>query len=758
VDKCKYYFAQSAAFFNKKNIFGRKGDRIRMSAPGITIKKRLLIILILFSVAAAALLVRVAVIQFVQGEELQKKAFLQQNSRRTISPVRGTIYDRNGKELAISVQVGTITCSPNEINNNKKDPEEIAEELAEILEMEQETVHEIITRDSQYEIIKKKVDMEVEEKVRQWIKDNNIKGINIDEDTKRYYPNGNLACHVIGFTGADNQGLSGIESVLEKYLKGVPGKILSEVDSRGRALPLATEKRIDPQDGLNAVLTIDETIQYIAEKNLEKAIEDNKVKQGGVLIVMDPRTGDILAMASKPDFDLNNPFAPPKGVEGIDEAAWKGTSPEAVEILNKTVWRNKAISDAYEPGSTFKTFTSAAGLEEGVVTPDTITNDMPIEVGGWTISCWRKGREHGTETFREGLYNSCNPVFVKVALSLGINKFYSYMKAFGFFDRTGIDLHGEGTPVWQKTPKEVDMAPASFGQRFVITPIQLITGYTAILNDGKLMKPRLVKELTDSEGNVVKKFDPVVVRTVISKKTSETMRELLEGVVGSPNGTGGNAYVKGYRVGGKTGTSQTTVKGVYTASFCGFAPADNPRILVLIALFDPRGENGHMGGAIAAPVAGKVIEEILTYMQVERRYTEEDLKTLKKDVFVPDVRNKTVKEAVEQLRELDLRYTIEGEGNTESTVVEQMPKPNASIPQESVVILYTYKPQKEVMAVVPDLMNKTLEEAESALDSVGLNINVTGKGTVVYQSVKAGTEVPKGTVIDVELKRRDNIE
>lgn len=729
-----------------------------MGVPGISFKKRLVFLLFVFSLVSLALVVRVAAIQFVQGEELQKKAFLQQNSRRTISPIRGTIYDRNGKELAISVQVGTITCSPNEIKNNKKPAAEIAQELAQILGMDSEKVLSMITKNSQYEIIKKKVDLEVEEKVRQWISDKKIKGINIDEDAKRYYPNGNLASHIIGFTGTDNQGLSGIESMQEKYLKGVPGRILSEVDARGRSLPLSTEKRIDAEDGLNVVLTIDETIQYLATKNLEKAIEDNKVMQGGVIIVMDPRTGDILAMVSKPDYDLNDPFAMPKGVEGIDVSTWKGTSSEGVKILNKTVWRNKAISDAYEPGSTFKTFTTAAGLEEGVVTPETITNDLPVEVGGWTISCWRKGREHGTESFRQAVYNSCNPVFVKVAQSLGINRFYNYMKAFGFYDKTGIDLYGEGTSIFQPQPKEVDMAPASFGQRFTITPIQLITGYTAVINNGNLMKPRIVKELTDSEGNIVEKYEPEVVRTVLSKKTSDTVKDILEGVVSSPNATGNNAYVKGYRVAGKTGTSQTTVKGVYTASFCGFAPADNPVASVLVVLFDPKGENGYMGGTIAAPVAGKVLEDVLSYMQVERRYTEEDMKTIKKEVFVPEVRNKTIEEAVKALKEKGLDYTLEGDGDKASAVMEQMPKPGASIPQDSVVILYTYKPQQEVAVSVPDLMNKTLSEAESALEKAGLNIKVTGTGNVVKQSVNPGTSVAKGTLIEVEFRQLDNIE
>jgi stage V sporulation protein D (sporulation-specific penicillin-binding protein) len=728
-----------------------------LAGPSISIKKRLLALLLIFTMVVAALVTWIGYIQFVKGEELQKKAFQQQNSRRTISPIRGTIYDRNGKELAISVQVGTITCSPNEIKNNKKPILEVASELAAILDMESEKVYELITKKSQYVVIKKKVDMEVEEEVRRWIKEEKIKGINIDEDSKRYYPNSNLACHVIGFTGTDNQGLMGTEAVLEKYLKGVPGKILSEVDGVGREIPLTSEQRIDAENGLNVVLTIDETIQYLATKTLEKAIADYKVMQGAVCIVMDPRTGDVLALVSKPDFNLNEPFAAPIGIEGIVPEEWNGSTSEAVEILNKTVWRNKAISDTYEPGSTFKSFTSAAALEEGVVTPETITTDMPVEIGGWKIHCWRRGREHGTVTFREGIYNSCNPVFVRAAQQLGVDRFYSYLRAFGFYDKTGIELYGEGTPQFASKPQEIDMAVNSFGQRFTITPIQLATGYTAIINEGKLMKPRLVKELIDSEGNVVKRFEPEVIRTVISKETSDTMRDILEGVVGSEKGTGGNAYVKGYRVAGKTGTSETTDKNVKIASFMGFAPADDPVVSCLVVLFDPKGES-HMGGVIAAPTAGKILEDVLNYLQVEKRYTEKDLQLISQDVYVPEVRQMTLDEAVKSLKNKGLKYRIEGEGDNTSTVVEQVPKPNAVIPQDSVVILYTYKPEEEVLVKTPDLSNMSLTDAIDSLERAGLNIRPSGVGNVISQSPEPGTEIPIGTVVDVVFKRIDNVE
>ncbi len=732
-----------------------------MAAPGLAVKKRLIVLLGVFLAIVIALIGRLAYIQFAQGEELQKKAFVQQNSGRIISPIRGTIYDRNGKKLAISVQAATISCNPSEIGKNKKlTAEQIAEGLAQLLSMEKDEVYRLITKKVNSVIIKRKVERDIEIQIRTWMSENSVRGINIDEDAKRYYPGGNLMSHILGFAGDDNQGLmGGIEEVMDNYLKGTPGKILSEVDARGSAVPSEKEKRIDAQDGLNVVLTIDETIQYLVSKSLDKAVEDNKVKGGAVGIVIDPKTGDILASVSKPDYDLNTPFAFPTQVEGLDPSDWVERSSDSVNILSKTVWRNKVVSDTYEPGSTFKSVTASAGIEEGAVTPDTITNDFPIKVTGWPkpINCWRVGRPHGTETFREAVYNSCNPAFVKVAQSLGIERFYSYVKAFGFMDKTGIELKGEARSQFQEKPKEIDMAVASFGQRFAITPLQLATAYTAIVNGGKLMKPHLVKELTDSEGNVVTKYEPEIVRAVISKQTSDTMRDILEGVVGDPKGTGNNAYVRGFRVGGKTGTSQTTKQDVYIASFCGFAPADDPRVVVLIALFDPKGDS-HMGGVIAAPIVGKITEDILNYMQVEKQYTEEDLKAMSDMVLVPEVRNKTVGEAVKALQTAGLKYIIEGDGNTDSSIMEQTPKADAAVPENSVVILYTYRPEEQETVSMPDLSGKTISEAVYAMNRIGLNIKVSGNGVVYTQQHEPGTDIVKGTVVQVEFRNMDNVE
>ncbi|RCX16563.1 stage V sporulation protein D (sporulation-specific penicillin-binding protein) [Anaerobacterium chartisolvens] len=731
-----------------------------MAGLGLTMKKRLIFLLVTFSVLIAALVVRVGWIQIVQGDFYQKKAFSQQTRGRDISPKRGTIFDRNGKPLAVSASVEKITINPQEVRESKLDQETIADNLGEILGMNPEGILKKIKKKSMYEIIKRKIDDEVGNNIRKWAKEHDVGGIYIDEDSKRYYPNRNLAAHILGFTGDDNQGLDGIEAVMDKYLKGVPGKILSETDARGRGLPLNEEKHIGVQDGANIVLTIDETIQYFAQRALEKAVTDNMVLNGATAIVTDPRNGDILAMVSKPDFDPNDPFGCPTDT---DKAEWEGMSSEEKKAMFSVVWRNKAVVDTYEPGSTFKAITAAAGLEEGIVTPQTRVNDFPVIVQGNTIKCWRGYRPHGEESFAEGVYNSCNPVFVRLAQVMGVSKFYKYMKAFGFYDRTGIELPGEAQSQIHAQPKEIDMAVAAFGQRFQISPIQLISSYGAIANGGTLMKPRVIKEITDSDGNIIERFEPQPVRNVISKQTSDTLCEILEGVVSVDTATGGNAYVPGYRVAGKTGTSETTEtksKGRYIASFSAFAPADNPVICVLVVLDypDPSSPFGHGGGKIAAPVVRDIIENSLEYLGVERRYTEKDKEELEDQVTVPDVRGKSTAEARQILSAtgVNLKYSIEGEGYDNNTiVVEQSPKPGISLTKKSVVILYTYKPQQGIKVKMPDIKNKTIDEAVETLSKVGLNVKGKGIGVVVEQQFEPGTELEKGTVVEVELRFLD---
>ena len=725
-----------------------------MAGTSLSVKKRLLVMLIAFTVFLIALTCRVGWLQIVKGSEYQKLAFEQQNTNRQIPPKRGTIYDRNGKKLAISASVEQVVINPRQVRESSKDIEKTAEELAEILDLKVENVLKKIRKNTGYEIIKRRIDKEIGDQVRKWAKDNKLSGVFVDEDTKRYYPNNNLAAHVIGFTGADNQGLNGIEAIFDDYLKGVPGKILTGSDAVGNKLPFGEEKRIDVQNGLDIVLTIDESIQYFAQKALEKAIADNTVLNGAAAIVTDPRTGEILAMVSKPDFDLNAPFAAPEGI--TDEEWARMTEDERMETLYKKIWRNKAVVDTYEPGSTFKAITAAAAIEEGIMTPDTPVNDFPVIVQGHKINCWRSYRLHGEETFKEGVYNSCNPVFVRAAQAMGIETFYKYVKAFGFMNRTGVEIVGEAKSIFHEKPVEVDMAVASFGQRFQITPLQLINAYGALANGGKLMKPLIVKEIKDSEGNIVKKYEPEVVRNVISEGTSRQIREILEGVVSI--GTGKNAYISGYRVAGKTGTSETTEtkkNNRYIASFSSFAPADNPVVCVLVILDFPTGPFGHQGGVIAAPVAREILEDTLEYLGVERRYTEKDEASMEQEVYVPDVREKTIAEARKILAQYDLRFKVDGEGNNnDMKVLDQTPKPDVSVPKKSVVVLYTVEQQNQTVKM-PDVLNMTVEEATNELNKRGLNIKVIGSGIAVRQEFNPGTQVDKGKPVEVEFRHLD---
>ncbi len=715
-------------------------------------KKRLLVVLFAFSLIGVALVVRVGWIQIVQGDFLKKEAFLNQTRNTIFSPKRGSIYDRNGKELAVNVEVYTIAADPLFMKRTGEDLESIALKLSDVLKINKDDILKKLKREkSQYEVISRKVEKDKKEVIKKWIKDEIIKGIYIEADSKRYYAGKNLAAHVIGFTNGDNNGTYGVERMMNEYLKGKPGKILSEVDTQGYQVPFAKSNRVDAVDGANVVLTIDEVIQNITEEALDKTMRDNKVQDGGIAIVMDPRTGEILSMVSKPDFDLNEPFAAPSDV---DKSTWTGTTKNDVDILINGVWKNRAISEGYEPGSTFKAITSAMGLEEAVINPESKVNDFTIHMRGFDIKCHQPNR-HGYETFKEGLYHSCNPVFVTLSQTLGLDRFYKYVRAFGFYDRTGIDLPDELGSNFQPKPDTLDMAVASFGQRFEITPMQLIQAYGAIANGGKLIKPHVVKEITDSEGAVIKRTEPEVVRNVISEETCNILKNMLEGVVADPQGTGGTAYVTGYRVAGKTATAETTDKEKYVASFAAIAPADNPVICVLVVLKNPGGVS-HGGGYTAGPAVAKIIEGTLNYLGVEKKYSDLDKKLLAKDIYVPDVTNMDFDKALAILNERKLQYIREDKlSGGSSQIVLQNPKPGERVREGSAIVLYTYKPDKEIVIRVPDLKNKSIFEATQNLNNLGLNIKANGIGIAVSQSVEAGKEVKKGTPIEVVFKPDD---
>lgn len=582
-------------------------------------KRRLKIWIIIVFIITTLFITRIGWIQLVDGDRLKQMALEQQSIDREISPRRGTIYDATGKNvLAISSTVNTITVNPNNIA--KEDKEKVAKALSNIFELDYDKVLKKVKKNSSIETIVKRVDKEKADSLRVWMEDNDIEvGINIDEDTKRYYPYNSLASQVIGFCGSDNQGLDGIEALYEDELQGEKGKITKVTDANGGEIDGEGENYIPAVDGNDLVLSIDATVQGIAEKYLKEACIDNECTDGGNIIVMNPKTGDILAMAGYPNYNLNEPY------ETIIEELklnWDNLSEtEQIKEMQK-VWRNKAVADTYEPGSTFKLVTASAALEEGITTTDKegeFCCTGGITVAGVKISCWRYYNPHGPESLREALKNSCNPVFIGLGQEIGVSKYYDYLEKFGLLKKTGIDLPGEASSIFLKEDKvgPVELATISFGQRFEITPIQMITAVSTIANKGVYVKPRIVKQIIDSQTGEVEDMPVEEGERVISEETAEGILSMMETVVAE--GTGKNAQVQGYSIGGKTGTSEDGVNtGKYVTSFVGVAPTDNPEVVILITLYNPTGEGGHQGGGVAAPIGAQVLGEILPYLEVQK--------------------------------------------------------------------------------------------------------------------------------------------
>lgn len=718
-------------------------------------------------VLLGVLLFRFIVLQFIMGDYYSKKAYAQQNSWRTISAKRGTITDSNGSVLAMSVSASLVNVNQKIIKDNvpkgltrEEYQKKIAKGLSDILNIDYESTLKKVQSEGRYKLIAEKLEIEKGDEVKKWIKEEKIKGVYVDEDTKRYYPEGSLACHLLGFTGKDDQGLvCGVEVAFDSMLTGVAGRIITAVDAAGNELPYDEITRLNPKNGNSVVLTIDANIQNMVEKALEEAVKESNVKKGGAIVVMRPKTGEVLAMASYPYFNLNDPYGAPLG---YDESSWIGNTQESVKILSETVWRNKALTDTYEPGSTFKSITASIGIEEGKVNESTMVSDAPLSLSGWKINCWRKYNNHGTETFADAVKNSCNPVFSKLAIDVGIDTYYKYIESFGFRNKTGILLSGEANSIFHQNPTEIDMAVTAFGQRIQITPIQLATAYCAIANGGTLVKPMIVKEVVDNDGIVVKKYQTEAVRQVISESTSRSVLNMLEQVVAS--GTGSNAYVSGYRVAGKTGTSQTTTTdtdGRYIASFCGIAPADDPEVVILVMLDHPAPEDGSSvgGGKQAAPVAGKLIEKILTYLEVEKRYTDLDRVNMMVKKYVPNVTDLSVKEAISQLKEQGFEYNLPGiDENADLSqikVTEQIPRHNSYVMAGAKIVLYTNSETERQTVRVPNLIGYSLSEAIETLKEMGLNVQANNIGNVISQNIEHGTVVNKGSVIVLELTNND---
>ena len=573
-------------------------------------KNALFVVLIVFVLFT----IRLAYIQFVWGAELSEKAWEQQSQSRSITAKRGTIYDSTGKYiLAENSSVESISINPTNIPQEIKD--KVAHALCDIFELDYEKISKKVHKRSSIESIVKKVDKFKADELRNWMDTNGITtGINIDGDSKRYYPYGSLASQVIGFCGSDNQGLDGIEAKYDSQLKGTNGKINRQTNASG--ISLGEENYVAATDGNNLILTIDMTIQSIVEKYLEEACIDNICTDGGSIVAMNPRNGDILAMANYPSYNLNTPYEP---YSDELKATWTSLDAASKTAALQGIWRNKTISDTYEPGSVFKTVTASAALQEGLVTDIDQQGQFcctgAIEVAGTRIKCWRYYRPHGSESLRLALMNSCNPVFIGLGQKIGVTKYYEYLRKFGLFSKTGIHLPGEANSIFVKEEKAgpVELATISFGQRFEITPLQMITAVSSIANKGIYIKPRIVKSIQNSASGEITDLPIETGEQIISKENAEKVLSMMNSVVSE--GTGKNARVDGYQVGGKTGTSEDGVNtGKYVTSFCGVAETDNPSIVLLITLYNPTGEGGHQGGGVAAPVGGKILGEVLPYL------------------------------------------------------------------------------------------------------------------------------------------------
>ncbi|MEE1412232.1 MAG: penicillin-binding transpeptidase domain-containing protein [Oscillospiraceae bacterium] len=738
---------------NRKNENVRRANRI--------IQTRSFVLMILMGVVMFVLLFfRLFDLQITRHEELQGKAVNQQTRRTVVTANRGTIYDAGGNILAISSSAETIILSPLEIDNAVNDTEDpvswtkesLAAGLAEILGKDASAIRKRMDNvKSQYEVIQLRADEDTAAKVRSYVDENKIAGVHLVADTKRYYPYGSLAAQVIGFVGDENTGLYGLEAYYEKELEGQSGLVISSKDQAENDMLYTYEQYFAAKNGSDLTLTLDTTIQYYLEKGIESMVDKFSAANGASGIVMDAKTGGILAMASYPNYDLNDFLT--VSDQTLQERIERGES--TVADMQLLQWRNKALNDTYEPGSTFKILTLSAALEEGVVDKTTTVNcGGSVSISGYTIHCSNKNG-HGLQTLVQSVGNSCNPAFINYGLRIGSEKFYEYMRSFGLMNTTGIDLGGEAVGVFAADSSftQLDLACYAFGQNFTVTPLALIAAQAACVNGGYLHTPYLVERITDSDGNVTYRHDDTPVRQVISEQTSDTVRECLEYVVAS--GTGKNGQVAGYRIGGKTGTADKGQTGDVVVSFLCFAPADDPQVIMLITMDTPSRATGTYvsGGNMVAPTASTVMAEILPYLGVEPSYSAEEL--LGMDTTVPNVIGMSVEEAKAKLKDRALSYKIVGDGET---ITDQTPAGGAIIPGKSSVILYVGEEKSTDKCVVPHLIGKTPSEANTTATAAGLLIRFSGTTgsesssvRVLSQSIDEGTEVEAGTVITVQL-------
>ncbi len=756
---------------NKKNPHKgsnnkKKDNIIKIKIPfesGNFIQSKKLKIALISTILIFTLLIgRIGFLQFVQGNYLKEQAYNQQAINQIISPKRGNIYDSTGKALAISAQVDTITINPSKLVEKTNEAtttlkETVAKGLSEIFELDYNETLNKVNSSSQVETIAKKVDQTKVATLKNWMKENNVSvGINIDEDNKRYYPYNNLASQVIGFCGNDNQGLSGIESTWDTILTGTPGKIVSSKGSDQQEIPDSEETYISAENGSDLTLSIDVNIQTIVEKYLKQAVDENNCKKGGNVIVMNPKTGDILAMASYPDYNLNEPYTPN---ETLAQTYNSLSTEEKSEALYK-MWTNKSVAETYEPGSVFKVITSSVALEENITTTDK-ANDFyckgyeefeDTSSGTLKIKCW-SATPHGSQTLRKALGNSCNPAFMQLGKRIGASTLYKYYNAFGLFESTHSGLYGEQSSIFQKLENvgPVELATMSFGQRLNITPLQMITAISSIANDGVLLQPRIVKQYTNTDTGAVTEVPVTKVRQVVSAETAKEVRSLMESVV--TDGSGRHAAVQGYSIGGKTGTSEpiyTQKDNGYVASYCAIAPVEDTQVTLLLTLYDPPANN-HQGGTLAGPVVSQMLSEILPYLGIPSSETADSNSS--DAITVPNVKEKTVTEAKKTLEDAGFTVKTYVKGDPNSILVsEQNPKPGSQLSKDSIVVLYGSDSNVATSISVPDLKGLTASQAKTTLRDKNLNINIEGSGYVSTQEYSKDEQVPEGTIIKVTLK------
>ena len=731
----------------------KKNPKAEKQSSKTAVSKRLRMILFIILFLFLCLIARLFFLQFVEGSSLKERAFRQQTINKIISPKRGTIYDTNGKALAISAKVDTITVNPTKIKAEEK--ETIATALSDIFELDYQEVLDKLNSTSSVETIVKKVEQDKVDELEEWMETHKIStGINIDEDNKRYYPYGTLAAHTIGFTGTDNQGLYGIELQWDEVLTGTSGKIVTSGDVNNDEISSNAWQYVEVENGSDLYLTIDVNIQNIVEKYLSQAVVDNGATAGSA-IAMDPDNGDILAMATYPTYDVNTPFTPNTTEM---QTAWDTISSEEKSTYLSNMWKDRNINSTYEPGSTFKVIISSIALEENITEID-VANDFSCigyqDVNGTIIRCWKKG-SHGYQTLKQALGNSCNPAFIQLGSRIGASTLYKYFEAFGLFERTGIAISGESSSNFHKLENvgPVELATISFGQRFEITPLQLITAISAIANDGNLVQPRIVRQTVNPDTNVVTNIDSQTVRQVVSEETASQVREMMEYVV--TDGGGSLGAVEGYSIGGKTGTSQPSAgkeEEGYTVSYVAISPTDNPEIVLLVIIYHPATSDPY-GSQICGPVVSNMLSEILPYMGI----SSSDVNTVTVDqasteLTVPDVTNKTVTEAQKILASSGLQSKMNVSGNKDEILVtEQIPTAGTTVLTNATVALYTEENAIRTSVEVPDLNGLTLSQARNSLKTKSLNLTYEGAGKVVSQSISSGTTVEEGTVIHLLLE------